>query len=161
MALDAVIRSWSLRDVGGEHYAQRSAASVGTRHRSHRLSMLAVSPSLIGVRPKLIMIQVHSCVHDVGGSAGLWVLGMGFNGQRHAGILPESYGIGSQWLALASVPIGRVESYAHRDSSARCIAVGMMSEARQHYKRWAWASMARGILAACPSLMGIGTCSPR
>lgn len=161
MALDAVMRSWSLRDVGGEHYAQRSAASVGTRHRSHRLSMLAVSPSLIGVRPKLIMIKVHSCVHDVGGSAGLWVLGMGFNGQRHAGILPESYGIGSQWLALASVPIGRVESYAHRDSSARCIAVGMMSEARQHYKRWAWASMARGILAACPSLIGIGTCSPR
>ena len=161
MALDAVIRSLSLRDVGGEHYAQRSAASVGTRHRSHRLSMLAVSPSLIGVRPKLIMIKVHSCVHDVGGSAGLWVLGMGFNGQRHAGILPESYGIGSQWLALASVPIGRVESYAHRDSSARCIAVGMMSEARQHYRRWAWASMARGILAACPSLMGIGTCSPR
>ena len=101
--------------------------------------MLAVSPSLIGVRPKLIMIKVHSCVHDVGGSAGLWVLGMGFNGQRHAGILPESYGIGSQWLALASVPIGRVESYAHRDSSARCIAVGMMSETRQHYRREAWA----------------------
>jgi len=126
LALDAVIRSWSLRDVGGEHYAQRSAASVGTRHRSHRLSMLAVSPSLIGVRPKLrvIMIKVHSCVHDVGGSAGLWALGMGFNGQRHAGILPESYGIGSQWLALASVPIGRVEFYAHRDSrisSARCM----------------------------------------
>jgi len=146
--------------VGG-HYAQRSAASVGTRHRSHRLSMLAVSPSLIGVRPKLIMIKEHSCVHDVGGSAALWALGMGFNGQRHVRILPESYGIGSQWLALASVPIGRVESYAHRDSSARCIAVGMMSEARRHYGRWAWASMARGILAACPSLIGIGTCSPR
>jgi hypothetical protein len=97
-------------------------------------------------------------VHDVGGSAALWALGMGFNGQRHVRILP---GIGSQWLALASVPIGRVESYAHRDSSARCIAVGMMSEARQHYRRWAWASMARGILAACLSLIGIGTCSPR
>ena len=60
--------------------------------------MLAVSPSLIGVWPKLIMIKVHSCVHDVGGSATLWALGMGFNGQRHVGILPESYGISSQWL---------------------------------------------------------------
>ena len=44
------------------------------------------------------MIKVHSCVHDVGGSAALWALGMGFNGQRHVGILPESYGISSQWL---------------------------------------------------------------
>jgi hypothetical protein len=120
--------------VGG-HYAQRSAASVGTRHRSHRLSMLAVSPSLIGVRPKLIMIKVHtsSCVHDVGGSAALWALGMGFNGQRHVRILPESYGIGSQWLPRC--PSAALRPTLIHDSSARCIAVGMMSEARQHYGR--------------------------
>ena len=96
--------------------------------------MLAVSPSLIGVRPKLIMIKVHSCVHDVGGSAALWALGMGFNGQRHVSILPESYGISSQWLPRCP-SAALLKAYAHRDSSARCMAVGMMSEARQHYGR--------------------------